>query len=161
MATRDVISGETTVNGRDSMTKGGTLMRTLVRRAERLMAGGLVAGALLMSVGATSVFADGSTSGLTLPPTDPALAFIAPTVDQPNYGARLTVFLQATVPDMWNGQPVQFLSTYNDAGGVDVLGLPLSAPKADPNNPNFIYQRFQNGALFYNATEGSTQPVGL
>ena len=149
------------INGRDSMAKGGTHMQALVRRAERLMVGGLIAGALLVSVGATSVFADTTPGGLTLPAADPALAFVAPSPDQPNYPARLDVFVQATVPELWNGQPVQFLSTFNDAGGVDVLGLPVSAPKADPNNPNFIYQRFANGVLFYNATEGSTQPVGL
>jgi hypothetical protein len=92
---------------------------------------------------------------------DPELAFVAPSADQPNYAARLQVFLQATVPDTWNGQPVQFLSTYSSSDGVDVLGLPTSAPKADPNNPNFVYQRFENGLLFYNATEGSTQALPL
>jgi hypothetical protein len=66
------------------------------------------------------------------------------------------------VPETFGGQPVQFLSTYNANGGVDVLGLPTSTPKADPNNPNFVYQRFQNAVLFYNATDGITAvlPVG-
>jgi hypothetical protein len=98
-------------------------------------------------------------AGLTLPPVDPEVAFVAPNPDQPNYATRLQVFLQATVPDTWSGQPVQFLSTYSDADGADILGVPTSAPKADPNNPNFIYQRFQSGVLFYNASEGSTQVV--
>jgi uncharacterized protein with LGFP repeats len=115
----------------------------------------------LLTVGATNALADGVNNGMTLPTNDPALTFVAPSVDQPNYTARLDVFLQATVPDMWNGQPVQFLSTYNDAGGVDALGLPTSEPKADPANPNFVYQRFQNGVLFYNATEGSTQALSV
>jgi uncharacterized protein with LGFP repeats len=112
-------------------------------------------GALLMLT-TGQVMAAGEVNGLTLPPPDPAVAFVAPSPDQANYAARLQVFLQATVPDTWNGQPVQFLSTYNDLGGADALGLPASAPKADPNNPNFIYQRFERGALFYNASEGST-----
>jgi len=34
-------------------------------------------------------------------------------------------------------------------------------PKADPNNPNFIYQRFQNAVLFYNGTDDSTQVLAL
>ena len=68
---------------------------------------------------------------------------------------RLQAFLSVTVPDVWNGQPVDFLSTLNDTG-ADVLGAPTSAPAADPHNPQFIYQRFQNGVLFYNAAEGST-----
>ncbi|HEY0581176.1 MAG TPA: hypothetical protein VGE94_03280 [Chloroflexota bacterium] len=127
---------------------------------KRYVAGGVVATGLLLGVSATSVLADGATSGLSLPPTDPALAYIAPSADQANYAARLEVFLEATVPDVWNGQPVEFLSTYSDAGGVDVLGLPTSAAKGDPSNPSFVYQRFQNGVLFYNATEGSTQVLG-
>jgi hypothetical protein len=104
--------------------------------------------------------AQGPLDGLTIPQPDPALVFVAPSPDQPNYDARLQAFLEATVPDTWNGQPVQFLSTLNDTG-VDVLGLPTSAPAADPNNPNFIYQRFQNGVLFYNGTEGTTSVLPL
>jgi hypothetical protein len=107
-----------------------------------------------------SAAAQGPLDGLTIPPPDPALAFIAPTPDQPNYTARLQAFLEATVPDTWNGQPVAFLSTLNDAG-IDTLGLPTSAPAADPQNPNFIYQRFQNDVLFYNATDGTTSVLPL
>jgi hypothetical protein len=98
--------------------------------------------------------AAGPLDGLTVPAQDPALVFVAPSPDQPNYSARLQTFLQATVPDM-------FLSTYTDNGGVEVLGLPTSVPKADPNNPNFIYQRFQNAVLFYNASEGSINILPL
>jgi len=39
------------------------------------------------------------------------------------------------------------------------VGVPTSAPAADPANPQFVYQRFQNGVLFYNAAEGSTSFV--
>lgn len=101
-------------------------------------------------------FAAGPLDGLTIPPADPSLVFVAPTADQPNYDARLQAFLNVTVPDDWNGQPVEFLSNY-DPG----LGVPTSAPKADPNNPNFIYQRFQNGVLFYNGTDGTTSVLNL
>ena len=106
-------------------------------------------------VAPASAAAAGPLDGLNVPPADPAMTFIAPTPDQPDYSARLQAFLQATVPDSWNGQPVAFLSTLNDTG-VDTVGLPTSAPAADPQNPNFIYQRFQNDVLFYNATEGTT-----
>lgn len=117
---------------------------------------------LLASVAATPaiVAAAGPLDGLTVPQADPALVFIEPTPDQPNYSARAEAFAEATVPDTWNGQPVQFLSTLNDTG-IDVLGLPTSQPAADPHNPNFVYQRFQNGVLFYNATEGSTSVLPL
>jgi hypothetical protein len=102
--------------------------------------------------------AAGPLDGLTIPGVDPALVFVTPTPDQPNYDARLQAFLSVTVPDEWNGQPVDFLSTLNDTG-ADVLGAPTSEPAADPHNPQFVYQRFQNGVLFYNAAEGTTSAV--
>jgi hypothetical protein len=98
--------------------------------------------------------------GLTVPQPDPALVFVAPTPDEPNYETRLQAFVEITVPDTWNGMPVQFLSTLNDSG-ADLLGAPTSTPKADPNNPSFVYQRFQNGLLFYNATDGTTSLLPL
>jgi hypothetical protein len=109
---------------------------------------------------ALMVSAAGPLDGLTIPPADPSLTYVAPSPNQPNYDARLQVFLQATVPDTYQGQQVDFLTTLNDTG-VDVLGLPTSAPTPDPNNPNFIYQRFQNGVLFYNGTEGMTSILPL
>src|ERR1051326_2158282 len=123
-----------------------------------------VVGALsvMAAVAATpaSVAAAGPLDGLGVPTAEPSLVFVAPTPDQPNYSARLEAFLDATVPDTWNGEPVAFLSTLNDTGS-DVLGLPTSMPAADPNNPNFVYQRFQNGILFYNATDDTTSVLPL
>ena len=81
-------------------------------------------------------------NGLTVPAADPALALVAPSADQANYSARLQVFLQGSVPDMWNGTPVRFSSTFTAAGGPNVWGLPTSSPAADPANPLFVYQRF-------------------
>jgi hypothetical protein len=122
-----------------------------------------VVGALGVVGGAGVVSAAGPLDGLTVPAADPALTFVAPTPDQPNYDARLQAFLDATVPDTWAGQPVQFLSTLdglNDSGEY-VLGLPTSEPAADPHNPQFVYQRFQNGVLFYNAAAGTTSVLPL
>jgi hypothetical protein len=99
--------------------------------------------------------------GLTVPAADAAVAFVTPTPDQPNSGARVQVFVQNIVPDSWNGQPVQFLSTFNSDGGTSVLGLPTSSPKADPGHPSFVYQRFQSGILFYDASAGTTQQLPL
>jgi hypothetical protein len=100
-------------------------------------------------------------NGLTVPGADPALAFVTPTPDQSNYPARLQVFLESTIPDIWSGQSVQFWSTYSTAGGFDVWGLPTSTPAADPNNPHFVYQRFQNGILLYDSTAGTTAALPL
>jgi len=124
----------------------------------------MAVGAALMIVAAVTpagaALAAGPLDGLSVPAADPALAFVAPTADQPNYDARLQAFLEITVPDTWNAMPVQFLSTLNDIG-PDVLGAPTSTPKADPNNPNFVYQRFQNGLLFYNASDDTTSVLPL
>jgi len=100
-------------------------------------------------------------NGLTVPAADPAVAFITPSQDQPNYTARLQVFLHSSVPDSWSGQAVNFWSTYAAADGSDVWGMPTSAPRADPNNPHFIYQRFQNGILLYDSTSGTTQALPM
>lgn len=100
-------------------------------------------------------------NGLTVPAADPAVAFVAPSPDQPNYAVRVQAFQQATVPDTWNGLPVQFLSSYSAVGGADVWGLPTSTPAADPNNPHFVYERFQSGILVYDGTAGTTGALPL
>jgi len=87
--------------------------------------------------------------GLTVPADDPAIAFVAPTSDQPNYPARLAAYLSATVGAQFSGY------------AADVWGLPTSAPKADPNNPSFVYQRFQNGILMADLSSGSVGPLPL
>jgi hypothetical protein len=105
-----------------------------------------------------STMSDLQRAGLTLPSVDAALAFITPTPDQPNYLTRLDVFLAGAVPNVWQDQPVEFASLYAATGGTDVWGLPTSWPKADPNNPSFVYQRFDNGVFFYNATSDTSTP---
>jgi hypothetical protein len=132
-----------------------------MRKIKRVLAMGAVLAMMMVFVAlAPSAAAQGPLDGLSVPPADPAMAFITPTPDQPDYSARLQAFLQATVPETWNGQPVAFYSTLDDMG-IDTVGLPTSAPAADPQNPNFIYQRFQNDVLFYNATDGTTSVLPL
>src|SRR5216683_2722089 len=82
----------------------------------------------LMVLAPGAAMAVGPQDGLTIPSQDPALVFVAPTPDQPNYSARVDAFLTVTVPETFGGQPVQFLSAYTDAGGADALGMPTSAP---------------------------------
>jgi hypothetical protein len=95
-----------------------------------------------------------SLAGLTVPAANPATAFVAPTPDQSNYMARMQIYVQAIVTE-------PFLSTYNASGGTAVWGLPTSSPAADPHNPNFLYQRFQNGILLDDASAGTTQALPL
>jgi hypothetical protein len=127
----------------------------------RLVRSGVLTLVAFVVTASSAVAQSQTVDGLTLPPQDPALTFIAPSPDQTNYASRLEVFLGATVPDQWHGMPVQLYATYAALGGMDVWGLPTSAPNADPNNPQFVYQRFQNGVLFYNGTEGTTQPLEI
>ncbi|MBV9582983.1 MAG: hypothetical protein JO057_30735 [Chloroflexi bacterium] len=135
------------------------MMRSLSKKFGRAAALVAIVGIGVLGV-PSIVSAAGPLDGLTIPAADPSLAFVAPTPDQPNYDARVQAFVQATVPDTWNGQPVQFQTTLNDIG-VDQLGLPTSEPTADPHNPQFVYQRFQNGLLFYNAAAGTTTELPL
>jgi hypothetical protein len=109
----------------------------------------------------TDLLPYGQFNGLSVPTADPAMAFVVPGPDQPNYAARLQVFLQGTVPETWSGLPVQFWPTYIAGGGVDIWGMPTSVPKADPNNPQFVYQRFNNGILMYDGSAGTAQPLPL
>lgn len=88
--------------------------------------------------------------GLTVPPEDPSVAFVAPDPNQPNYDARLQGFLDGIVAPQI--QPI-----YSE----DVWGLPTSFAIPDPNNPSFLYQRFQNGILFYDSTSGVAAPLPL
>ena len=99
---------------------------------------------VVLLTAALAMLSPGVARAETLPAADPAMVFLAPSPDQPNYSARLQVYVQASVPE-------PFLSAYTGD-----LGAPVSLPIADPNNPHFVYQRFQNGVLFYNETEGTT-----
>ncbi|MBI2955008.1 MAG: hypothetical protein HYY30_11885 [Chloroflexi bacterium] len=96
----------------------------------------------------------------TFPANDPALAASAPPPTTPNYGNAVLAHLQANVPDSFEGVNVQFLQSYLAAGqqaaqmgdfgplvALEIWGFPTSRPARDPNNANFIYQRFQRAIL--------------
>ncbi|MGE5620699.1 MAG: DUF642 domain-containing protein [Sphingomonadaceae bacterium] len=103
----------------------------------------------------------------TFPAHDEALATSAPLPDTPNYAAAVLSHLQANVPDSFEGVPVNFLQSYLAAGGGDQLvalevwGFPTSRPARDPNNANFIYQRFQRAILQFDASTGLTERILL
>lgn len=116
----------------------------------------------------------------SFPAAEPAMALAAPLPWVPGYAERAIAFVEANVPDEWEGLPVGFrrayLSTvrYEDAfpeGGGDrslvpllnleLWGLPTSRPARDPSNHDFVYQRFQRGILHYDAATGTTQGLLL
>lgn len=108
----------------------------------------------------------------TFPSHDEAVATAAPGPDAPNYGQAVLAHLTMTVPDEWEGKPVNFRATYMAAAGggtsaraaldaLEVWGFPTSEPASDPDNDAFVYQRFQRGVLHYDAGTGSTAGVLL
>jgi beta propeller repeat protein len=104
----------------------------------------------------------------------------APSPSEADYGERAIAFLQENVPDRWEGLEVGFLRGYlstvrrDDAFpegdgdpallpllNLELWGLPTSLPVRDPNNHDFVYQRFQRGILHYDASTGATQGLLL
>jgi IPT/TIG domain-containing protein len=118
--------------------------------------------------------------GLSLPPVDPDMVAAAPTPDDPDYATQALAFINVYVPDSWDGQAVNFQTTFlntvtcSDAFGTDdcdpsqlpamdlqMWGLPTSLPTSDPLNSDFVYQRFQRGIMHFSRTSGLTQGLLL
>ena len=55
----------------------------------------------------------------------------------------------------------QFSLTLLGLLDLEVWGAPISEPAADPNNPNFVYQRFQRGIMHFDANSGVTRGILL
>src|SRR4051794_338441 len=119
-------------------------------------------------------------NGSTFPAPNERLAALAPSPGQPGYAAEVLEFVRRNAPETFNGQPVHFFSTFNSTvtpeaafgrGGGDasllplinleIWGVPTSLPAQDPNNDNFIYQRFQRGIMHYDAACRCTQGLLL
>jgi hypothetical protein len=112
------------------------------------------------------------------PAPDPALASSAPPVGSPNYSTAILSFVQQHAPDSFNGLPVNFFTTFENTvpasaafpngGGspglltgfdLEMWGVPISQPAFDPNNHNFVYQRFQRGIMHFDNTNHTTQGI--
>jgi len=116
-------------------------------------------------------------NGSTFPASDSFLTALTPKVSDSNYASSILGFVRTNAVDTFDGQKVNFQSTFfntisADVGGTDdpnILGLldleiwgaPTSKPAYDPSNHNFIYQRFQRGIMHYDATCGCTQGLLL
>jgi hypothetical protein len=94
-------------------------------------------------------------NGSVFPGPDDALKAGTPAVGSPDYDDAILQFVDAVVPNTWNGQPVSFLDTFNSTGGLDIWGAPISNPAYDPTNPNFVYQRFQRGVMHFTTGQGT------
>jgi IPT/TIG domain len=106
-------------------------------------------GAALINMLDPEIFPYTRVNGSVFPAPDDALKANTPPVSDPQYAEKITAFVQANVPDNWNGQPVMFLQQFNSLGGLQIWGAPISQPAPDPSNGNFIYQRFQRGIMHF------------
>ncbi len=120
-------------------------------------------------------------NGSTFPPAIPSLTTSLPAPDSDGYLDQVLGFVAQTAPDRWNGLPVDFGQTFretvacSDALGagaacsdqllagfaLEIWGLPTSQPAPDPNNPDFVYQRFQRGIMQYSRGTGATEGLLL
>jgi N-acetylmuramoyl-L-alanine amidase len=119
-------------------------------------------------------------NGSDFPAADKTLQNRAPDTAERDYHARALKFVKEQAPDVWEGQQVNFFSTFmntvslEDAfpnGGGDpnllaglnleIWGLPTSKPTYDPTNAGFVYQRFQRGIMHYDSNCGCTQGLLL
>jgi hypothetical protein len=116
-------------------------------------------------------------NGSTFPAPDQGLTAATPTPSDPAYATRIVQFVQEQALDTFEGQAVNFGQTFNttvsaqDAPDapesllllfdLDVWGAPTSRPARDPNNNDFIYQRFQRGIMHYDKGCACTQGLLL
>jgi hypothetical protein len=114
-----------------------------------------------------------------LPAADPELVASAPLTSDLDFARKAQEFIRANVPNSWESETVGFLDAYlgtvgmsdafptgGDAGllpgfDLEVWGLPTSRPVRDPNNHDFVFQRFQRGILHYDRAHGTTQGILL
>ncbi|MBI4582295.1 MAG: hypothetical protein HY718_21555, partial [Planctomycetes bacterium] len=121
-----------------------------------------------------------SVNGSTYPAPDTSLARETPSPAEADYGSRIIEFVKAAAPDTWEGTSVRFLTTFNETVSyqvafpdndqpesllplvnLEIWGAPTSRPAYDPNNRDFIYQRFQRGIAHYRRACGCTEGVLL
>lgn len=129
-----------------------------------------------MNILDTSLMPYTAINGATFPAIDGNLTKSAPAVGSPNYATAIITWIRGVAPNSFAGMPVSFFSTFyntvalnvafpNGGGGpgyiplldLEMWGVPLSAPALDPQNHNFVYQRFQRGIMHYDNATHTTQ----
>jgi hypothetical protein len=111
-------------------------------------------------------------NGSIFPAHEPQVASAAPPPDTPNHAAAVLAHLRRTVPDTVDGLPVRFLAQFMTAmpgtrgdpalvvlANLELWGFPTSRPMRDPNNPAYIYQRFQRGIMHYDHRTRATEAI--
>ena len=107
-------------------------------------------------------------NGAQMPASDPALTNQAPAPGSANYDSAIQAYVVANAPNSFESLPVNFGATFRgtvtlqdayptgqgDPGllpglNLELWGVPTSRPAYDPNNRNFVYQRFQRGIMHF------------
>jgi hypothetical protein len=120
----------------------------------------------LMNLLDPEIFPYSRINGSTLPPPDAGLKAETPSVGSPGYGAEIVEFVHSSAPDSFEGLAVGFGRTFfglntNPLISLELWGAPISRPRRDPTNANFVYQRFQRGVMHFDAATGRTQALLL
>lgn len=113
----------------------------------------------------------------TFPGPDDSLKNSTPRVGDPTYGTAIIDFVRTNAPDTFENSSVGFgrlffssisatqanVTDQNILNVMDleVWGTPISKPARDPNNSNFVYQRFQRGIMHFDASSGATNGILL
>jgi hypothetical protein len=130
-------------------------------------------GVALMNLLDPDIFPYERVNGSSLPPAELGMKAETPSVASPGYGGEIVDFIRANAPDSFEGQAVAFGRTFfglipaavsgsdNPLINLEVWGAPISRPRRDPGNTNFVYQRFQRGVMHFDATTGRTQGLLL
>ncbi len=116
-------------------------------------------------------------NGSTFPAADAAMRQATPAVASATYSSDILNFVAANAPDTFDGEPVNFGKSFLDTVGADatntndsgarallaleVWGAPTSKPAHDPNNHDFIYQRYQRGIMHYDRSCSCTRGLLL
>jgi hypothetical protein len=116
-------------------------------------------------------------NGSTFPGVD---AEVVRNTPPPSQADKVIEYMRQVSPDEWEGKPVRFFATFNNTVTYDmafprgegprglmplinleIWGAPTSKPTRDPNNHNFVYQRFQRGIMHYDDACKCTQGLLL
>ncbi len=126
-------------------------------------------GVTLMNLMDPEIFPYERVNGSVLPPPDLGMKAETPAVGSPGYGNAIVDFVGDNAPDSFEGLAVGFGKTFfsaiagaeNPLIDLEVWGAPISRPKRDPANDNFVYQRFQRGIMHFDTATGRTQGLLL
>lgn len=119
-------------------------------------------------------------NGAVFPARNATLTNTAPLVGTPGYGSAILTWITRITPNTWNQLKVGFYQSFASTVAVadvfpnkranqssmigfdlEIWGVPTSQPAFDPQNTQFVYQRFQRGILHYDAKTNLTQGILL